>query len=170
MQGAVRFLTSIYLQICRGIFQWKSFFINRLSFDRIMATSLWPRVFLAHPVLLTVTTERTLPSLSSVRSAERRRLWRSSSSITWLATSTSGEGATGSRAVRRWRPWHTKKPSVSITSCMSTSAHVAPDTSLCKRDSRRRQLRGGVLEHVLPSTSNNVFFSTSLWSYTNDDN
>ena len=43
MRGVVRLLTTL-LQICYRIFQWKKF-LKRLRFDRIMATSVWPRFF-----------------------------------------------------------------------------------------------------------------------------
>ena len=43
-EGMVGFLIQSLLQIYQGIFQWKNF-VNRLRFDRIMATRLWPHLF-----------------------------------------------------------------------------------------------------------------------------
>ena len=44
MQGMVGFLVTRLLQIYQGILQWKHF-VNRLTFDRTMAMSLWPHLF-----------------------------------------------------------------------------------------------------------------------------
>jgi len=70
-----------------------------------------------------------LSFLSSLSSASRRCLpccCSEPSLITWRLLPTSGEGGTGSRAARRWRPWRTKNPRVSMNSWIRSSAHYSP--------------------------------------------